>query len=79
LLILLRYYRMKCMILLGGNLRNWRQAYRCFVDAEVIWRITNQWHSDDKDPGIIAALEEIHEGLEELRYVRNQYCNLNLR
>jgi hypothetical protein len=69
-----RYYRIRYLTLLGGTLGDWQEAYSCYVKAEIIWRITKQWHCDGKDPVVNRALDNGHEGLNDLKCVRSVLC-----
>jgi hypothetical protein len=66
-----RYHKIKCLTLLGGIVGNWQESYNCYVKAKTIWRITKRWHCDSEDPKVIKALDDLHEGLEERRYVQS--------
>jgi mRNA-degrading endonuclease YafQ of YafQ-DinJ toxin-antitoxin module len=36
---------------------DWQEVYSCYVDAEIIWRITKRWHLNEKDPDVIESLD----------------------
>jgi hypothetical protein len=65
-----RYHRIKCLTLLGGTLGDWRQAYDCYVKAETLWRITKRWHKNDENPVVRQGLDDLGEGLNELKFVQ---------
>ncbi|KAI4920042.1 hypothetical protein J4E90_002182 [Alternaria incomplexa] len=62
-----RYHRIKCFTVLAGLLDDFHEAYVFYVKGETLWRITKQWHGNDPNPAVKKALDELHEGLEEMR------------
>jgi hypothetical protein len=62
-----RYFRISSLILLGSTLGDWPEAQKCYVLAESLWRITRRWHPEGEDEVIDESLEELREGLVELR------------
>ncbi|KAH3913179.1 hypothetical protein HBH56_112750 [Parastagonospora nodorum] len=62
-----RYHHIRCLTLLGGTLGDWKESYSCWVKAETIWRITKRWHCDDEDTEVKEALDDLQDGLNELR------------
>jgi hypothetical protein len=63
---LLRYHRMKSLILLGLILGDWHGASECYVQADALWRVVRRWHPEGDDKTVDDAMKEIRESLEDL-------------
>jgi len=64
-----RFHRIKCFTMLACLLDDFHEAYVFYVKGETLWRITKQWHGNDPNPDLKEALDDLHEGLEETRWV----------
>ncbi|KAI4715101.1 hypothetical protein J4E89_000787 [Alternaria sp. Ai002NY15] len=53
--------------MLAGILDDFHEAYVSYVKGETLWRITKQWHGNNQNPVLKEALDDLHEGLEEIR------------
>jgi hypothetical protein len=62
-----RYHRIRCYTFLAGALDDFDEAYVFYIKGEALWRRTKQWHSDDPDPAVKKMLDELHDGLEDIR------------
>jgi hypothetical protein len=62
-----RYHQMKLRILLGSILGDSYEAWRCFLQAESMWRIVRRWHPIGEDAAADEALEELRVALAELK------------
>jgi hypothetical protein len=67
------FQRIECLRLLGSTLGDYEEACSCCVQADTPRHITRRWYLEGADPVSEKALDDLHEGVNDLKYVPYSY------
>jgi hypothetical protein len=65
-LVILRYHRMKTLVLLASTVGDWHEANLFREDADALWRVGRRWHPEGEDKEADEFMAEIRGSLDEL-------------